>query len=237
METRPFYYNPGYSQVSADVQNRVINQVFVWMALGLALTAGTAFATASSEAMMQLVFGNPIVFFGLIIAEFGLVVGVSAAINRLSLAAATGLFFLYSALNGVTLASIFMVYSLGSIGGVFLVTAGTFGAMSLYGLTTKRDLTKIGSLAFMALIGIIIAGVVNMFLHSSVLSLIVSLIGLVVFIGLTAYDTQKIKEMAAMTNDGESEGKVAVLGALSLYLDFINLFLILLRLFGGGKDE
>jgi len=236
MDTTPAYYSTAHAQVSEDVQKRVVNQVFVWMSLGLALTAGTAFATAGSQTMTQLVFGNLFVFFGLIIAELGLVIGISKAINRLSLAAATGLFFLYSALNGITLASIFMVYSLGSIGGVFLITAGTFGAMSLYGLTTKRDLTKIGSLAFMGLIGIIIAGLVNLFLQSSMLSLIVSVIGLVIFIGLTAYDTQKIKEMAAMTTDGESEGKVAVLGALSLYLDFINLFLILLRLFGNSDD-
>ncbi|NTV47602.1 MAG: Bax inhibitor-1/YccA family protein, partial [Chlorobiales bacterium] len=185
----------------------------------------------------QLIFGNSFVFFGLVIAELALVFGISAAINKLSAAAASGLFFLYSALNGLTLASIFLVYSLGSIAGTFVVTAGMFGAMSLYGMTTKRDLTKFGSIAMMGLIGIIIAGVVNMFMASSVLNLIISVVGVILFTGLTAYDTQKIKEMAAMTNDGESEGKVAVMGALSLYLDFINLFLMLLRLFGSSRED
>jgi FtsH-binding integral membrane protein len=134
------------------------------------------------------------------------------------------------------LSSIFLVYNLGSIAGVFLITAGTFGVMSLYGITTKTDLTKIGNLLFMALIGMVIAGIVNIFVGSSMLSLIISVIGVIVFIGLTAYDAQRIKEMSASALDGESEGKIAVLGALSLYLNFINLFLSLLRLFG-SRDE
>ena len=206
------------------------------MALGLALTAGTAFYTVSSETMLRFIYDNPMVFFGLIIAELGLVFGISAAINRLSSAMATGLFFLYSGLNGLTLSSIFIIYELGSIAGVFLITAGTFGAMSIYGLTTKKDLTNWGSLLFMGLIGIIIASLVNMFLQSSMFDLLISLVGVAVFVGLTAYDSQKIKEMAAKVSDGESAGKVAVLGALSLYLDFINLFIMLLRLFGDRRD-
>lgn len=239
MDTRATVFS-NYGVTTAapvEVEKRVVNQVYVWMALGLALTAGTATFTAGSESMRELIFGNPFVFFGLIIAELGLVFGISAAINKLSAAVASGLFFLYSALNGLTLASIFLVYSLGSIAGTFVVTAGMFGAMSLYGMTTKRDLTKFGSIAMMGLIGIIIAGIVNYFLASSVLNLIISVVGVVLFTGLTAYDTQKIKQMAAMTNDGESEGKVAVMGALSLYLDFINLFLMLLRLLGSGREE
>lgn len=231
-----YSYNPVQSPTAQLTQQSVINQVFIWMSLGLALTAGTAFYTVSSEYMLNLVLGNQWVFFGLILAELGLVFAVSAAIKKLSAAAATGLFFLYSALNGLTMSAIFIAYTMSSIAGVFLITAGTFGAMSIYGLTTKKDLTSWGSLLFMGLIGILIAGLVNMFLASSMLDLIISLVGVVVFVGLTAYDSQKIKEMAAGVQDGESAGKVAVLGALSLYLDFINLFIMLLRLFGDRRD-
>lgn len=231
-----YSYNPVQSPTAQLTQQSVINQVFIWMSLGLALTAGTAFYTVSSDYMLNLVLGNQWVFFGLILAELGLVFAVSAAIKKLSAAAATGLFFLYSALNGLTMSAIFIAYTMSSIAGVFLITAGTFGAMSIYGLTTKKDLTSWGSLLFMGLIGILIAGLVNMFLASSMLDLIISLVGVVVFVGLTAYDSQKIKEMAAGVQDGESAGKVAVLGALSLYLDFINLFIMLLRLFGDRRD-
>jgi len=226
----------GRAAALSAVQTRVINQVYLWMTLGLALTGATAFFVASTDSVKQVIFGNQIVFWGLVIAELGLVFVISGLINRLSAAAATGLFFLYSALNGLTLSAIFLVYSLGSIAGVFLITAGTFGVMSLYGITTKTDLTKIGNLLFMALIGIVIAGLVNIFIGSSVLSLIISVIGVVVFTGLTAYDAQRIKEMSTAALDGESEGKIAVLGALSLYLNFINLFLSLLRLFGSREE-
>jgi len=226
----------GRAAALSAVQTRVINQVYLWMTLGLALTGATAFFVASTDSIKQVIFGNQIVFWGLVIAELGLVFVISGLISRLSAAAATGLFFLYSALNGLTLASIFLVYNLGSIAGVFLITAGTFGVMSLYGITTKTDLTKIGNLLFMALIGMVIAGLVNIFIGSSVFSLIISVIGVVVFTGLTAYDAQRIKEMSTAALDGESEGKIAVLGALSLYLNFINLFLSLLRLFG-SRDE
>ncbi len=226
----------GRASALSAVQTRVINQVYLWMTLGLSLTGATAFFVASTDSIKQVIFGNQILFWGLVIAQLGLVFVISGLINRLSAAAATGLFFLYSALNGLTLSAIFLVYSLGSIAGVFLITAGTFGIMSLYGITTKTDLTKIGNLLFMALIGIVIAGLVNIFIGSSMLSLIISVIGVVVFTGLTAYDAQRIKEMSAAALDGESEGKIAVLGALSLYLNFINLFLSLLRLFG-SKDE
>ncbi len=226
----------GRASALSAVQTRVINQVYLWMTLGLSLTGATAFFVASTDSIKQVIFGNQILFWGLVIAQLGLVFVISGLINRLSAAAATGLFFLYSALNGLTLSAIFLVYSLGSIAGVFLITAGTFGIMSLYGITTKTDLTKIGNLLFMALIGIVIAGLVNIFIGSSMLSLIISVIGVVVFTGLTAYDAQRIKEMSAAALDGESEGKIAVMGALSLYLNFINLFLSLLRLFG-SKDE
>lgn len=224
------------ASVLSAVQTRVMNQVYLWMTLGLALTGATGFFVATTDGVKQVIFGNQIVFWGLIIAELGLVFVISGLIHRLSAAAATGLFFLYSALNGLTLGSIFLVYSLGSIAGVFLITAGTFGVMSLYGITTKTDLTKIGNILFMALIGIVIAGLVNLFIGSSMLTLIISVIGVIVFTGLTAYDAQRIKEMAEMALDGESEGKIAVLGALSLYLNFINLFLSLLRLFGSREE-
>jgi hypothetical protein len=235
MDTNVSSYNNPQAPAFQLTQQNVINQVFIWMALGLALTAGTAFYTVTNETMSRLVLGNQMVFFGLIIAELALVFGVSAAINKISATLATGLFFLYSALNGLTLSAIFLVYELGSIAGVFFITAGTFGAMSIYGLTTKKDLTSWGSLLFMGLIGIIIASLVNLFLQSSMFSLIISFVGVAVFVGLTAYDSQKIKEMAATVSDGESAGKVAVMGALSLYLDFINLFIMLLRIFGDRK--
>lgn len=231
-----------YSRPSGNVaaltaiQTRVMNQVYLWMTLGLALTGATAFYVATTDGVKNVIFGNGWMFWVLVIAQLGLVFAISGFINRLSAATATGLFFLYSALNGLTLSSIFLVYNLGSIGGVFLITAGTFGVMSLYGMTTKTDLTTMGNILGMALIGIVIAGLVNLFIGSSMLSLIISVIGVVVFTGLTAYDAQKIKEMSETALDGESEGKIAVLGALTLYLDFVNLFLMLLRLFG-SKDE
>jgi uncharacterized protein len=240
MEQRSVSYSASGISTGASldvVQRRVLNQVFLWMSLGLALSGAVAWFTAGSDAMKEIIFGNRLVFWGLIIAQVGMVWIISGLINRMSAALAAGLFFLYAGLNGLTLASIFLVYNLGSIAGVFLITAGTFGTMSIYGLTTKRDLTSWGNLLFMALIGLIIASVVNIFLQSGMFRMIISAVGVLVFVGLTAYDSQKIKEMAATAVDGESEGKIATLGALSLYLDFINLFLMLLNLFGGRKSE
>ncbi len=219
------------------VEKRVLTQVYTWMTLGLALTGAIAYFVADSPALVGTLVQNRWLFWVLLFVELGLVWVIGGMIDRLSAATAAGLFFLYSAINGITLSSIFLVYNLGSIAGVFLITAGTFGIMSLYGLTTKRDLTSIGNILFMALIGIVIAGLVNLFIQSSVFGFIISLIGVVVFVGLTAYDSQKIKEMAASALDGESEGKIAVLGSLTLYLDFINLFLMLLRLFGGSRSD
>jgi FtsH-binding integral membrane protein len=219
------------------IEKRVLTQVYTWMTLGLALTGAIAYFVADSPALVGTLVQNRWLFWVLLFVELGLVWVISGMIDRLSAATAAGLFFLYSAINGITLSSIFLVYNLGSIAGVFLITAGTFGIMSLYGLTTKRDLTSIGNILFMALIGIVIAGLVNLFIQSSVFGFIISLIGVVVFVGLTAYDSQKIKEMAASALDGESEGKIAVLGSLTLYLDFINLFLMLLRLFGGSRSD
>lgn len=212
----------------------LMRKVYVWMTLALVLTGITAFGVASSPSLMMTIFQTPAIMWGLIIAELIIVIAISAAINRLSLTTATLLFVLYSVLNGATFSLIFAVYTMSSIANVFFITAGTFGVMAAYGYSTKRDLSSWGKLLLMALIGLIIATLVNVFLVKSTgFDLILSYAGVLIFVGLTAYDTQKIKQMLAMQTDmGEGAQKVALLGALSLYLDFINLFLYLLRIFG-----
>jgi FtsH-binding integral membrane protein len=218
---------------AAAVPAEFVRRVFAWMFAGLALTSLAALYTAGSPALLKAIFGNKLVFYALVFGELGLVIAISGAINRLSAAAATGLFLLYSALNGVTLASIFLVYTGGSIATTFFVSASTFGAMSLYGYLTKKDLTSWGSFLFMGLIGVIIASLVNLFLHSPMVAWVMSVCGVIVFVGLTAYDTQKIKVLgAAGFGDDAARRKASILGALTLYLDFINLFLMLLNLFG-----
>ncbi|KAF5037745.1 Inner membrane protein YbhL [anaerobic digester metagenome] len=227
------------TQARVEVVNAFMRGVYGWMCLGLLLTAAASAFTVSSPAMMQAIFGNQILFFGLIIVEFGLVLGISAAINRLSAGTASGLFLLYSALNGVTLAAIFAVYAKAVIINAFLVAGGMFGAMSLYGLLTRRDLTSLGSFLFMGLIGIIIASVVNIFTKSAMMDFIISCVGVLVFLGLTAYDTQKLKVMGetAPADDATAVRRGTILGALTLYLDFINLFLMMLRLFSGSSRD
>lgn len=212
----------------------LMRKVYVWMTLALVLTGITAYGVASSPSLMMTIIQTPAIMWGLIIAELAIVIAISAAINRLSLTTATLLFVLYSVLNGATFSLIFAVYTMSSIANVFFITAGTFGVMAAYGYFTKRDLSSLGRLLLMALIGLIIATLVNVFLvKSSGFDLILSYAGVLIFVGLTAYDTQKIKQMLAMQTDmGEGAQKVALLGALSLYLDFINLFLYLLRIFG-----
>ena len=212
----------------------LMRKVYVWMTLALVLTGITAYGVASSPGLMMTIFQTPAIMWGLIIAELAIVIAISAAINRLSLTTATLLFVLYSVLNGATFSLIFAVYTMSSIANVFFITAGTFGVMAAYGYFTKRDLSSWGKLLLMALIGLIIATLVNVFLvKNSGFDLILSYAGVLIFVGLTAYDTQKIKQMLAMQTDmGEGAQKVALLGALSLYLDFINLFLYLLRIFG-----
>ncbi len=212
----------------------LMRKVYVWMTLALVLTGITAYGVASSPSLMMTIIQTPAIMWGLIIAELAIVITISAAINRLSLTTATLLFVLYSVLNGATFSLIFAVYTMSSIANVFFITAGTFGVMAAYGYFTKRDLSSLGRLLLMALIGLIIATLVNVFLvKSSGFDLILSYAGVLIFVGLTAYDTQKIKQMLAMQTDmGEGAQKVALLGALSLYLDFINLFLYLLRIFG-----
>ena len=211
----------------------LMRKVYVWMTLALVITGFTAYGVATSPGIQQLVFGNSIVMWGLIIAEFALVIGVSAAINKLSLTTATLMFILYSVINGALLSSIFLIYTASSIATVFFITAGTFGAMALVGYTTKTDLTSMGKILFMALIGLVIDTQVNLFVKSSGFTLILSYVGVLIFVGLTAYDSQKIKQMMLQAPDaGEGAQKLALLGALTLYLDFINLFIYLLRIFG-----
>ena len=215
----------------------LMRKVFVWMTLALAITGITAYGVASTPSLIMAILGNKALFWGLIIAELVLVFSVSGAINRLSLSTATLLFVLYSVVNGATLSVIFLAFSMTAIVKTFLITAGTFGVMALVCYTTKTDLTSMGKLLFMALLGLIIATVVNMFVRSSGFDLILSYVGVLIFVGLTAYDTQKIKQMCQLAPDaGEHMQKLALLGALSLYLDFINLFLYLLRIFGNNKE-
>jgi uncharacterized protein len=226
-------------QTRVQVQvSEFIRSVYNWMTVGLALTGFMAYFVSQSQAMLQLIFGNRLVFFGLIIGELAMVFYLSARIQRLSASTATGLFAGYAALNGVTLSSIFIAFSGASIASTFFICSAMFVACSVYGMVTKKDLTSFGGFFSMGLIGIIIASVVNIFLKSSGLNLIISYIGVFVFVGLTAYDTQKLKSMA-MTQpaglDGEVIRKGAIMGALSLYLDFINLFLMLLRILGNRE--
>lgn len=214
----------------------LMRKVYVWMAMALAITGICAYGVAGSPSILQMIYGNPMTIWILFAAELGLVFYTTARINRLSLTTATTLFIIYSALNGVTLSSIFLVYSMSSIAKVFFITAGTFGAMATYGYFTKTDLSKFGSILIMALIGLILATVVNIFMKSAMFDMILSYIGVLIFVGLTAWDSQKIKEMLAVQTDmSEGAQKIALMGALTLYLDFINLFLYLLRIFG-SKD-
>lgn len=211
----------------------LMRKVYVWMTLALVITGITAYGVASSPAILQAIYTNQLLFWGLIIAEFALVIGVTAAINRISLTTATLMFVLYSVLNGAMLSSIFLIYTASSIATVFFITAGTFAAMAIVGYTTKADLSSMGKILFMALIGLIIATIVNIFVKSSGLDMIISYVGVLIFVGLTAWDSQKIKQMMLQAPDaGEGMQKMALLGALTLYLDFINLFIYLLRIFG-----
>lgn len=232
------YQNVSTTRARSEVLNAFMRGVYTWMTFGLLLTAGIAWFVSSSEQMVQLIYGNQMLFFGLLIAELALVFGISAGIRKLSAGAASGLFLLYSALNGVTLSFIFLVYTQAAIFQAFIVCAAMFGGMSLYGLTTKKDLTSWGSFLFMGLIGVVIASIVNIFLASSMMNFIISIVGVIVFTGLTAYDTQKLTMMGESmpADDATAVRRGTILGALTLYLDFINLFLMLLRLFGGSRN-
>ena len=232
-------YDNGY-QTAVQAENEltlqryvagVMRKVFGKMALGLFATAITSFLMLASPTLMGLLFSTSMTIWILFAAELGLVIYLSARIDKLSTGTATALFYVYSILNGVALTPIFLAYTGASIATTFAITAGTFGAMAIFGYVTRQDLSKIGSFLFMALIGLIVCGLVNLFLRNSMMELLISCAGVLIFVGLTAWDTQAIKRMCAEA-DPSMLGKVATMGALTLYLDFINLFLHLLRIFG-----
>jgi FtsH-binding integral membrane protein len=205
------------------------------MAVGLGLTAIVAFAVAGSPDLIRVLVGNRLIFFALVIGELGLVFFLSARADRLAPGTAAGLFALYSALNGVTLSAILLVYTGESVTMTFVVTAGMFGALALFGSTTKRSLAGAGQFFMMGLVGLILASLLGMFWHSDTLQFLISVVGVIVFTGLTAWDAQRLKQMALALPQGQV-GAYAVVGALSLYLDFINLFLMLLRFTGSRRD-
>lgn len=216
----------------------LMRNMYAWMAIALVITGFTAFAVANSYSLIYAIATNSILFYGLIFAELGLVYYLSSRIFRMSFATAGLLFAVYSIINGVTLSLIFLIFEIGSIVSTFFITAGTFGAMAVVGSFLKKDLSFIGRFALMALIGLIIAGVVNIFMRSEGFSFIIAIIGVLVFTALTAYDAQKMKNLIAENGYeiNENTQKLALIGALELYLDFVNLFLYLLRLLGSRRD-
>ena len=232
------YAQPRVDSAEIDAGlRRYMLSVYNYMVLGLGLTGIVALFTANSPTMLQAIFGTPLQWV-VMLAPLGFVLFFSFRINKMSTGAAQACFWAFAALMGLSLASIFLVFTGASIARVFFITAGTFGAMSLYGYTTKRDLTKLGSFLFMGLIGIILASVVNIFVGSTALQFAISVIGVLVFVGLTAYDTQAIKNEyvgGLEYADGGVQTKGAIMGALRLYLDFINLFMMLLQLFGNRE--
>ncbi len=222
-------------QVQAESQRYMV-KVYGWMSLALMITGFVAMFVASSTGLIEMIIGNRIVFYGLIIVELLAVFSLAGWISKMSASTATAIFIAYSALNGLTLSVIFVIYTAESIASTFFITAGTFAVMSIYGYTTKSDLSKWGNLLFMALTGLVIASIVNLFMQDETLYWITTYAGVLIFVGLTAYDTQKIKATNIIGNEGtEEDSKEAIMGALTLYLDFINLFLYLLRIFGKRK--
>lgn len=218
-------------------QSSLMRSVYTWMTLALAITGLTAMYMAKSLTVLNMMMQNSMMFWGILIAEVVLVMYMSARIHKISFTTATLLFIAYSVLNGMTLSILFLIYTMSSIATTFFVTAGTFGVMAIFGYVTKKDLTRIGNLCLMGVIGLIIASVVNMFLHNSIMDMFISYIGVLIFVGLTAYDAQKIKHLLSGDDIevNESTQKIALLGALTLYLDFINLFIYLLRILGDRK--
>ena len=220
---------------TAERVTSFLKAVYGWMFVGLATTAVVAVAVVASG-YAPVLARNPLIFFGLVIGELGLVFGLSARVNRMSAGTASILFLVYSVLNGATLSLIFLRFTGASIATTFVITAGMFGALALFGATTKRSLAGVGHFVGMGLIGLILAMLVGFFWHSDGLQFVISIVGVIVFTGLTAWDSQRLKQMATALPDGQV-GSYAVVGALSLYLDFINLFLFLLRFFGGGRRD
>lgn len=231
--TPPPYY--GGRSVTAQT-NAVMKRVYVRMFIGLLISAFVSLGVASSPAALAFFFGNKLVFWGMIIAMFVMAWVIPGRLNKMSTGTCIALFCLYSALMGAWIAPIFIVYRLGTIVYTFFITAGTFGAMSVYGYFTKSDLSRMGSYLIMALFGLLIAIVVNIFVASSALDWIISIVGVLIFVGLTAWDTQQVKQLASANLDPALADKLATMGAMNLYLDFINLFLFLLRIFGGSRD-
>ena len=226
---------PTTAEVSAERVTTFLRKVYGWMFAGLAVTAFVASTVAGSPALLRHIYTNQILYFALILGELGLVFYLSARVQALAPNVATALFMIYSALNGVTLSFILLMYTGESIGTTLLVTAGMFGAMALYGSTTSRSLAGAGQFFFMGLIGLVLASIVGMFWHNDALQFLITVIGVIVFTGLTAWDAQRLKQMAVTVPDDRT-GSYAVVGALGLYLNFINLFLMLLRILGGRRD-
>ena len=225
-----------YIESIPTVEADFMQKVYLWMTFALTLTGFVAYRTTQSEFLLELIFNSSFGFIGLILVELALVIWISSGIQRMSSNMAIGLFLLYSVLNGMTLSVLLIVYTGASVASTFFITAGMFGAMSIYGYTTKQDLSSWGNLLFMALVGIILASFVNIFLQSSGLYWLISYIGVLVFVGLTAYDTQKIKKLAAQVIvESEVGRKVAILGALTLYIDFIYMFIFMLRTWGNRR--
>jgi uncharacterized protein len=225
--------------VSADAQLRqrsFLSQVYTWMTAGLLVTSAVAAYTASAPSVLNLLYGNPFTIWLLFLAQIGLVIGLSARIDRLAPGTAAALFVGYAALNGLTLSAIFLVYTSTSIAQAFLATAATFLVMSFYGATTKRDLSTVGNLLVMTLIGFVIGSIVNLFWANSAVYWVLTYLGIAIFVGLTAWDTQQIKGLIQQAHDDTTARRLAIIGALKLYLDFINLFVLLLRIFG-SHDE
>lgn len=222
------------TSINNSIENaRFIQRVYSWMTIGLLLTAVVAYFVAITPEAINLIFSNRWVFYILLLAELGAVIYLSTMISKMSASTATFVFLGYSILSGITFSAIFLAFTLSSIGMTFAITAGMFGIMSLYGYVTKTDLTTVGNIAFMGLIGIILASLVNLFFQNPMADWIITYIGIIVFVALTAYDTQKIKEYNIIGNEGtEDDHKESIMGALTLYLDFVNLFLKLLNLFG-----
>ena len=220
----------------ADVVARFMRGVYGWMCGGLLMTAATAWLVSNSPALMAAIFGNRAVFWILALAQLGLVWTLSARVDRMAPGTAAGLFAAYSALTGVTLSAILLVFTGESVFTTFVVTAGTFGALAMYGTVTRRSLSGLRQFLFMGLVGLVLASIVGLFWHNDGLQFVISFVGVIVFAGLTVYDAQRLKQLAFATNAGPTSG-TTIVGALALYLDFINLFLFLLRFLGNRRDD
>ena len=232
---QPAYTSPQLADVSDERVSAFLSKVYGWMFLGLLITAVTAFAVASSPLLIETLILNRLLFWGLLFAQLGLVFYLSARVDKVAPATAAGLFALYSALVGITSSVILLIYTGSSITSTFIITGGMFGATAFFGTVTKRSLAGVGQFFFMGLIGLIIASIVGIFWHSELLQFVISVVGVLVFTGLTAWDAQRLKQMAVALPDGRA-GSYAVVGALSLYLDFINLFFFLLRFTGNRRN-